>query len=159
MTTAAITGYGIGVFLHVLAVVVAFGPTFAYGIFAQVAESTNPASVPAVIRAMIKVERLFVTPGMVVIVLTGLYAIADADISLGESWVSIGFLAIIALFGLTHGFFAPRYRQALSLAERDLAQDDELGSEFRATVNQLANGGKVAGLIVVITIFFMVVKP
>ncbi len=41
--------YKIGLFLHVLAVVLAFGPTFGYGVFISVGRSNSPRSVPAML--------------------------------------------------------------------------------------------------------------
>jgi uncharacterized membrane protein len=156
---ASITAYGIGQFIHVLAVVLAFGPTFAYPIFTAVAENTAPRSVPTVIRGILAADRFLVTPGMVVILLAGIYLLAEADISAGESWVSVGFVAIFVLFGMAHAFFIPKSKKALELAERDLASGDQLSDEFEAIGKQISTGGKIASLIVVVTIFFMVVKP
>lgn len=156
---ASITAYGIGNFVHVLAVVLAFGPTFAYPIFTAVAQNTAPRSLPAVLRAIITLDRFMVTPGMVVLFLAGIYMLAEGDISAGESWVSVGFVAIVVLFAMAHMFFVPKTKKALELAERDLASGDELSAEFEAVGKQIATGGQVASLIVVITIFFMVVKP
>lgn len=159
MTIAAVSAYSIGVFIHVLAVVVAFGATYAYPVFLSVAERGAPASLPAIYRGMMKADRVLVTPGMVVVLAAGLFVTLDAGISMGEPFISIGFLAIILLFGLTHGFFAPRMRQALALAERDLQGGGELSPEYQAVSKQIANAGVASGLIVVVTIFFMVVKP
>jgi uncharacterized membrane protein len=156
---ASITAYGVGLFLHVLAVVLAFGPTFGYGFFVAAAESSAPRSVPAVLRGIQMVDRFLVQPGLIVVLLAGIYMLAEADISAGESWVSVGFVAIIALFGLSHGFFRPQTAKALALAERDLGSGDTLSDEYGAVSKRLENVGKLAGSIVVITIFFMVVKP
>lgn len=157
--TAAITGFGIGLFIHVLAVVLAFGPTFAFGIFIAVAERTSPSSVPAVLRGIQAHDRYLLTPGLVAILLAGIYMLADADISAGESWVSVGFIAIVVLFGMAHAFFRPNTQKALELAERDLGSGGTLGDEYAAVAKKLENGGKLAGLIVAITIFFMTVQP
>ena len=159
MLIADITGYSIGLFIHIVATVVAFGPTFAYGVFATVAERNSPSSVPTVLRAIQKVDRLLVTPGMVILLLAGLYMLAKADISFSESWVSVGLTAIIVLFGLTHGFLAPRLREALAYAERDLSNGGELGEEYRALTRQMEIAGRAAGVIVLVAIFFMTVKP
>jgi uncharacterized membrane protein len=156
---ATITGFGIGLFIHVLAVVLTFGPTFAYGIFIGVAERTAPASVPTVLRGIQTTDRYLVRPGLIVVLLAGIYLLIDGHISAGESWVSVGFVAIVILFGMVHGFFKPNVERALELAERDLAASDTLGDEYAAVSKKLENGGKIAGLIVAITIFFMVVQP
>lgn len=159
MISAAITGYTIGVFIHVLAVVVAFGVTFAYPVFLAAAERTSPQSLPTIYAAMMRADRLLVTPGMVVVLLAGLYLIADSAWSFSEPFISIGFLAIIILFGLAHGYFLPRNRRALALAERDLGNGGELSDEYREVSRQIAIGGTVASVVVAIAIFVMVVKP
>lgn len=159
MISAAITGYSIGVFVHVLAVVAAFGVTLAYPVFLAVAERTSPQSLPAVYRGMMRSDQLIVTPGMIVVLLAGLYLVSDAGISLGEPFISVGFLAIIVLFGMAHAYFLPRSRRALQLAERDLADGGSLSAEYQAVSRQIATGGMIATAIIAITIFFMVVKP
>jgi uncharacterized membrane protein len=156
---AAITGYGVGLFVHVLAVLAAFGPTLAFPIFSAVAQKTEPRSVPGVIRGILQTDRILVTPGMIVLLLAGIYLLSKGDISAGESWVTVGFVAIVVLFAMAHAFFMPKSRQALALAERDLKAGDEFSPEFEALSKQIETGGKIATLIVVVTIFFMVVKP
>jgi uncharacterized membrane protein len=156
---ATITGFSIGMFIHVLAVVLAFGPTFGYGIFIGVAEKTAPRSIPAVLRGIQQTDRFLVQPGLIVVLLAGIYMLADHHIGASESWVSVGFVAIVVLFGMAHGFFRPNVAKALELSERDLAAGDTLGTEYGVVSKKLENGGKLAGLIVAITIFFMVVQP
>lgn len=156
---AEITAYGVGTFIHVLAVVLAFGPTFGYAFFMTYADTKAPASVPTIYRTAQLSDRYLVTPGMIVLLLAGIYLLSEGDISVGESWVSVGFVAIIVLFGMTHGFFGPRYRKGIELAERDLAAGGEMSEEYRAVSRQMAIGGQIAGLIVAVTIFFMTVKP
>lgn len=156
---ATITAYKVGLAIHVLAVVVAFGPTFAYGIFIGFADNQAPGSVPAVLRAIRLTNLYLVTPAMVVVLAAGIYLLVKGDISASESWVTVGFIAIIALFGLLHGYFGPRTRKAIELAERDLAAGGELSLEYRGLSAQMARVGQLTGLIVVVTIFFMVVKP
>lgn len=157
--TATITGFGIGLFIHVLAVVLTFGPTFAYGIFIGVAEKSSPRSVPSVLRGIQQTDRFLVRPGLVVILLAGIYMLIDHHIGASESWVTVGFVAIVILFGMAHGFFRPNSEKALELAERDLAAGEGLGAEYTAVAKKLETGGKVAGAIVAITIFFMTVQP
>lgn len=156
---ATVTAYNVGLFIHVLAVVLAFGPTFAYGFFIGFAETKAPASVPAVLRAIRLTNLFLVTPGMIVVLAAGIYLMSKGDFDAGESWITVGFIAIIALFGLVHGFFNPRTRTAITLAERDLAAGGELSADFRRVSVQMARVGQLAGLIVVVAIFFMVVKP
>lgn len=158
MPVANITDYSVVAFLHVLAVVLAFGPTFAYGILLSVAER-QPSTVPAFFEAIRKVDTYLVDPGMIVLLVAGVYLLTDGPWEASEAFISVGFVAIIALFGLQHAFFRPQGRRAQAVAERDLKQGETLSEEFQAISRRLAAVGPVAGLIVVVAIFFMVVKP
>ena len=155
----ALTGFEAGLFIHILAVVVAFGPTFGYGFFISFAERGERTALPGILRAINSMNMLLVTPAMLVVLLAGLYLVIDNDISMSETYVSVGFLAIILLFGLVHGYFVPRGRRAAELAQRDVDAGGELSPEYRALSKQIALVGQLAGLIVAVTIFFMVVKP
>jgi uncharacterized membrane protein len=156
---ATITGFSIGLFIHVLAVVLTFGPTYGFAFFIGAAEEGDVRSVPTVLRGILKVDRFLVSPGLIVVLLAGIYMLIDAEIPASESWVSVGFVAILVLFGMAHGFFRPNTKKALELAERDLGSGDTLSSEYEAVSKKLETGGKIAGAIVAITIFFMVVQP
>lgn len=158
MVLSSITDYSVGLFIHILAVVLAFGPTFAYGIIFSVMPQ-HPRSAPALFDAVRKIDRYLVDPGMLVVLLAGIYLMAEGNWDGSEAFITIGFIAIIALFGLQHAFFRPQGRKAQELAERDLKAGDSFSEEFEAISRRLGTVGPVAGLIVVVTIFFMVVKP
>jgi uncharacterized membrane protein len=155
---ATITGYSVGLFIHVLAVVLAFGPTFGYGFLFSVMPQ-NPRATPTIIAGVQKVDRYLVVPGSIVILLAGIYLMSDGNWDGSEAFIAVGFVAIIALIGLQHAFFRPQTQRAKELAEADLSRGDTLGDEFMAISNRLGLVGSIAGLIVVVTIFFMVVKP
>ena len=157
--TATITGYGVGLFIHILAVVVGLGTTFGYGFFMAFAERNAPRSIPAVYRASQLSDRFLVTPALIVILVAGIYLLSDGPYSASDSWVSVGFLAILILFGMIHGYLGPRTRKGIEVAERDLASGDTLSPEFEAISRQLRIGGQIAGLVIAVTIFFMTVKP
>jgi Predicted integral membrane protein (DUF2269) len=158
MVLADISGYSVGVFIHILAVVLAFGPTFGYGIFFSVLPS-YPRAAPALLTGVQKTDRFLVTPGLVVVLLAGVYVMSEGNWESDEAFITIGFIAIIALFGLQHGFFRPQTAKAKALAERDLKTGDSLSEEFEEVSRRLGTAGPIAGLIVVVTIFVMVVKP
>jgi hypothetical protein len=153
-------GYKIVLFLHILAMVLAFGPTFGYALFFSVAPQ-YPRAAPAILAGVQKCDRYLVTPGMVVLLLAGigLLSASDGAWDTSDVFVAVGFVAIIALFGLQHGFFRPQTLKAKELAERDLKAGDTLSPEFEALGGRIGNVGKLAGLIVVVTIFFMTYKP
>lgn len=155
---ASITAYSVGLFLHILAVVLAFGPTFGYALFFSVAPQ-YPRATPAILAGVQKCDRYLVNPGMIVLLLAGIYLLAEGPWKGSEAFIGVGIVAILALFGLQHGFFQPQVRKAKALAERDLQNGDALGEEFLAVSQRIGQVGTLAGLIVVVTIFFMVVKP
>jgi hypothetical protein len=158
MATIVDPGYKIALFLHILAVVLAFGPTFGYAFFFSVTPQF-PRATPAIMAGIQKVDRYLVNPGMVVLLLAGIYMLADGPWEGSDAFISIGFLAIVVLFGLQHAFFQPQVRNAKALAERDLRAGDTLSAEFEALGDRIGKVGTLAGLIVVVTIFFMAYKP
>jgi uncharacterized membrane protein len=158
MVLANITDYSIGLFIHIVAVVLTFGPTFGYGFLFSVLPK-YPRAAPGLIRGIQKIDRYLITPGLVVILLAGIYLMSEGNWDASEAFITVGFIAIIALFGLQHGFFRPQEAKALALAERDLKAGDTLSAEFEEVSRRLGTVGPIAGLIVVVTIFFMTVKP
>lgn len=162
MTTLAVQFYDVVVWLHVSAVVVAFGPTFAYGIYFAMTARKHPRAIPAVLEAQNSINRSLVTIGAIVVLISGIYLAADADV-FSEVFVAVGIVAIVVLLGLVHGYFLPHDRRALAAARRDIANagdgDVEFGDEFSRASIASARMGPVAGLIVIVTIYFMAAKP
>lgn len=158
LATIGDPGYKIALFLHILAVVLAFGPTFGYGLFFAVTPQF-PRATPAILAGIQKTDRFLVNPGMIVLLLAGIYLLADGPWEAGDAYISVGFLAIVVLFGLQHAFFQPQTRRARALAEEDLKSGDELGPEFMGIAQRLSQIGTLAGAIVVIAVFFMTYKP
>jgi hypothetical protein len=151
-------GYKIALFLHVLAVVLAFGPTFGYALFFSVAPQ-YPRATPAILTGVQKCDRYLVNPGMLVVILAAFYLLIDGDWETSEAFISVGFLAWALLLALQNAFFTPQVRKAKELAERDLKAGDTLSDEFVALGDRIGKVGMLAGLTVVVTIFFMTYKP
>jgi uncharacterized membrane protein len=161
----AITGYEIGLFLHVTAVVLAFGPTFGYAFFQAVTERTNPRGVPTMWRATEAASKYLVNPAGLVVLLAGLYLVIDGDSpwEFSDAFVGVGIVAILILLGLVGAVFTPQGRRAMELAERDIAAagdgDIEFSDEYWTVSKRIAQVGTLAGIVIVVTIFFMTVKP
>jgi hypothetical protein len=153
-------GYKIALFFHILAVVIALGPTFGYGVFFSVLPR-YPRSAPALIAGMRKVDRLLVNPGMIVILIAGIVLLAtSSSVWKGSQFFVVwGFIAIIALFGVQHGFFGPKMAELQEIADRDAAAGDTLSAEFGERSQLIAQVGGATGLLIVLTVFFMVYKP
>jgi tetrahydromethanopterin S-methyltransferase subunit G len=151
-------GYKIALFLHVLAVVLAFGPTFGYGFFFSVVPK-YPRAAPAIISGIQKCDRYLVGPGMLVVLAAAIYMQIDGDWDTNEAFISVGFLAWALLLALQNAFFTPQVRKAKELAERDLKSGDTLSEEFQQLGQRIGKVGTLAGLVGAITIFFMTYKP
>ena len=154
------TGYKIALFFHVLAVVVAFGPTFGYALLFSVAPQF-PRATPALLRGIQRIDRYLVNPGMGIILIAGIVLMVDGNnIWDGSNFFIVwGFIAIIALFGIQHGYFQPAVRKAIEIADRDAQAGDTLSPEFEAVSQRIGQVGTLAGAIVIVTVFFMTYKP
>jgi uncharacterized membrane protein len=156
--------YNVVVFLHIAAVVIAFGGTFTYGLVQAFAmQPGNRRHVPFWHRAQHEIGNKIITPAAIVILLTGIYLAADGNYDFSTVFVQIGIVAIVLLLGSGHGFFSPTGLRAAEAAERDIAAagsgEVEFGPEYQALGKRLALVGIAANLLVLATIFVMVIKP
>lgn len=165
MIATAVTFYDVVLWVHITAVVLAFGPTFAYPVFLAVAERTDPRSLPAIGRGILAwdaIGRII----LVLILLAGIYLIADSPAwELSDFYVSWGILAVIIVGGLSGAYFTPKTTQLIEIAERDIAAsnasggDVTLSAEFQTLNAQIAKVGTAAGILIILTIYVMAAKP
>jgi uncharacterized membrane protein len=160
--SASVTFYDVVLWLHVSAVVVGFGSTFAYGVLLASVGRSSPRGLPALLGAVQRNDRSLVTIGGVLVLVTGIYLAAVGG-TLSSFFVAWGIVAVVVLLGLTHGVFIPTERRAQAAAERDIeaagSADVELGHDFNRANKRLSALGTVAGLIIVLTVYVMVAKP
>jgi hypothetical protein len=162
MTTLAVQFYDVVVWLHVSAVVVGLGATFAYGIFISVAGRVAPRSMPGVFAGVIATDRALVVPGVLVILATGLYLTIDRW-EFSDFFVSWGLAAIVILIVLGIAVFSPNEEKARAAAEEDVERaaggEVRFGPEFERTNRLLARVGVATGLLVILTVYVMTAKP
>jgi hypothetical protein len=163
MQALAVTFYDVVVWLHVSSVVIAFGPTLAFGVYFAIAARKYPRALPAIHESTITITRSMVTLGGVLILITGLYLAGDRW-SFGDFFIAWGIIAILVLLGMAHGFFIPNDQRALKAAKRDIdaaasTGEVEFSDEYEQSSGRNARLGPVAGLIVILTIYVMVAKP
>ena len=161
MTAAAITGYNVSLFLHITAVVVGFGATFAEAIAFPVAMKAGKRHLPYVHRLQLAINQWLTTPALVIVILTGIYQTVEGDWSFGAFWISATFAIAIVLGGLIGGYFIPADRRLGPMVERELADapDGELSDEYQRGARTEGMVGALAGVLIVVAIFLMVVKP
>ncbi|MFZ1996578.1 MAG: hypothetical protein WAU75_20870 [Solirubrobacteraceae bacterium] len=150
--------------IHILGVVVGFGFVFAFPVLFATAVRTDPAVIPWLLRARQRVGRYVVNPGLLVIVLAGIYLASDEH-QWGNFYVGWGIIAAIVLGALEGSFIVRPAGRLAELAERDLASTAVAGGgqrtsatwspEYTAALRRFSRAGNVMALIVVVTVFFM----
>ena len=161
MSPPAASAYDFILALHVMAVVVAFGLTFALPVMFAVAARRDPRSLPVLHRIEYTLERALVNPGLLVLVGAGVYLASDGH-HWSEFYVQWGIGAAVVIGALVGSILIPAAKRAEQLAERDLAAGGEgvaMSEEYRATVRRSAIVGTALSLLVLVTIVFMAVKP
>jgi hypothetical protein len=158
MTIADIDLYDISVFIHVAAVVVGFGATFAEAIMFPVAMKTGAQHLPYVHRLQLAINQRMATPALVLIIITGIYQTADRW-EFGDFWISATFLIALILGGLNGAYFIPSDRRLAPLVERDLAEGGKPSEAYLAQAKRQGMFGALAGVLVLLAIFLMVTKP
>ena len=141
-----------------MAVVVAFGVTFAYPIMFAVAVRQDPRSLPLVHRIEYTIERTLINPGLLLVLLAGIY-LASKGHYWSDFFVQWGLAAVVVIGALVGGVMIPTAKRAELAAARDVAAGGNgeivLGDEYRALVRRLTVVGTLLSLLVLVTILLM----
>ncbi len=154
----AILFYDVVLFVHILAVVLAFGVVFTYPLLDAHLRRTSPGDLVVLHRMQVLLTQRLITPAMVVVLLAGLYLTLDRW-DFGEPWIGATFAILIVLFGLAGAVFTPTEKRCAELAARDRDAGGGPSAEYAAEARKLATFGGLATLLVVVAIFLMTVKP
>jgi uncharacterized membrane protein len=154
----ALQFYDVVLAIHVMAVVIAFGATFAYPAFVPWARRAHPAAMPAIHDIRDRVGRYVMSPGMGVVLVAGIYLASKAD-AWSKAWVTVPLVILVIIGGLGGMFFTPNERRLGELARRDLARGGELSAEYDALLSRVQAVGLATAGLVLVAIFFMSAKP
>jgi uncharacterized membrane protein len=161
--TLAITTLEISVFLHVAAVVVGFGTTFAEAIALPVAMKLDPRHLPYVYALQLAINRWFVGPAMVIILVTGFYQVSEGGFSLGDPWISATLAIVIVLGGINGAYFIPTDRKLMAMVTAEIAAAGAgpvtLSEDFQRRSRNEGIVGTMVGILILVAIFLMIVKP
>jgi uncharacterized membrane protein len=158
MSLFAVSVYDISVFVHVSAVVVGFGATFAESLMFPVAMTAGKQHLPYVHRLQLAINQRFAGPALGLIIITGIYQTADRW-EFSDFWISATFLIALILGGLLGAYFVPSDRRLAPMVERDLAAGGELSDEYQRLARRQGMIGALAGVLVLLAVFLMVTKP
>jgi hypothetical protein len=148
--------------LHILAVVVAFGATFAYPVLLGAVLKADPRALPALYRALHAISRRVIMPGLAAIVIFGIYLASHLELW-SSFFVQWGLGVAIVIGGVEGAYLGRRERRLVEVAERDVAAAGEHGAvtfsaEHDSLVRRIGAVGALMDLLVVITIYFMVTR-
>jgi hypothetical protein len=156
----AVTFYTFALAVHIAAIVIAFGVTFAYPVMYAVGIKSEPRSMPGVHRIQDSVGKFVISPFLGLALLAGIY-LASKLHTWSDFYVQWGLGVILLLGALGGAYFAPRERRLAELAERDVGSGDATASgftfsdEYKALRKQVFSVNLAANVLVLLTIYFM----
>jgi len=158
----AVAFYEVVLALHILAVVIAFGATFAYPVLLGTITKADPRALPALYRALHAISQRVIMPGLALIVIFGIYLASELH-AWSSFYVQWG-LAVAIVIGAVEGAYLGRREQLLiEVADRDVAAAGDgpvtFSAEHDSLVRRIGAVGALMDLLVVVTILFMVIKP
>jgi uncharacterized membrane protein len=162
VSAPAVSAYDVVLGIHIMAVVVAFGATFAYPIMFVVAARHDPRGIPLLHRIEYTTERWLVNPGLLVVLAAGIYLASEGH-HWKEFFVQWGLAAVVVIGAALGAVMIPTAKRAEELAARDLAAAAggpvSASPEYLAAVRRLTIVGSLLSLLVLVTILFMAIKP
>jgi uncharacterized membrane protein len=154
----AVEFYNVVLALHILGVVFAFGIVLAYPVLVPWARKAQPSAMPVVHLLQARVSRTVIGPGMVLVLVCGIYLASKADVW-SESWVSIPLVILIVVGGLGGAVLTPLEKRLAELSARDLAGGGELGAEYDAQLARWSTFAYTCAALVIVAVIFMTTKP
>ena len=161
----AVTNYELSVFFHVTAVVVGFGATFAESVMFPVIMKTSVRHLPYLHRLQLTINQFLALPALVIVAGTGIYQMSEGNWDYGDLWVSGTITIVVILAALSLFYFIPSDRKLLPMVERELADAgpepklSDLSDEYGRAARTQGIVGGIAGLLLVVAIYFMTIKP
>ena len=164
MIPLAVTGYELSLFVHITAVMVGFGATFAESVMFPVALKMNARHLPYVHRLQLTINKHFALPALVLVLGTGIYQVLDTSaFDFGQLWIdgTLGIVVVLAVLLLA--FFIPSDKKLLPMIEGEIAAAGEgevtPSEEYQREARKQAIVGPVTGLLLVAAVYLMVTKP
>ncbi len=157
---ANFTFYNVVLAVHIAAVIVGFGVTFAYPILFGVAARSDPRSLPTLHRAVRVLDGRFMSAALLVVLLAGLYLAGHAH-AFKYFYVQWGIGAVLVIGAVGGAYLGPRDRRLIELSERDVATAAgeggtvALSTEYQALVRQVSIVGTLLSALVLVTVLFM----
>ncbi len=158
LAVPAVQFYEVVLALHILAVVFAFGATFAYPVLLGTVTKADKRALPALYRALHAISRRVIMPGVALILVFGIYLASHLHLW-STFFVQWGLGVVIVIGAVEGAYLGPREKRLIEVAKRDVAAAGErevaFSGEHDSLVRQVGVVGALMDLLVVITIYFM----
>ena len=160
--TAAIELYLVIKALHVMAAVAAFGLPFAYPFLIPYLRRNHPRTLAGFHDVQHRLETFLTGPGIIALLGFGIYMATKEDLW-GESWVMVG-VAIMAVIVIAGGRIVQWTKELAALARADIdaaggSDTVVFSAEYDRVYQRYLITEATLGALVMVAIFFMVVKP
>ena len=147
----AILFYDVVLWVHIVAVVVAFGGVFWYPVWFGIVERWDPPQRALFHQAQATFGKYVISPFLLLIILAGAYLASDRDYW-SEVWVTVPLVIAIVIGGLGGAYFGPREDRLAELAKAGG------GAEYERLFAQVRNVAYLSMLLILVAAFFMVTK-
>lgn len=152
-------------FLHVTGAILAFGPTFAFSIIGAMG-GNEPQHANFATRVSHRISNVLVTPFALSMAVTGVLMIWASEIPLFQRdtrWLLLAIVLYVIALGLSFGVSQPNVRRIIALSGGESgAAGPPSGPpppELLRSIGIVQRVGMVLGLLVLVIVFLMVVKP
>jgi uncharacterized membrane protein len=155
LTLAAVDGYTIFKFLHVLLAVVWVGGAVLLQVLAQLAlRSTLPGRAAEFARETEWVGKRIFTPASILVLILGIWLVHDGHWGFRHFWILAGFVSFVLSFAIGAGFLGP---ESGRLAKEIEAQGAD-SAAVKARIGRILNVARIDLAVLVFIIFLMVTK-
>ncbi|MGA3037076.1 MAG: DUF2269 family protein [Vulcanimicrobiaceae bacterium] len=141
-------------FVHVLLAIVAVGANATYGIWLSRVEA-HPESAETILRGIKILDDRLANPAYGLLLVTGLLEAYLGGYSLGTKWIDIALILYVVLVIVAVALYTPTLKKQIAAVAS--------GGVNSPAAKKLASRGQVVGillgLIAVVIVFLMVVKP
>jgi uncharacterized membrane protein len=148
-------------FLHVLAAIVAFGPTFAFPIIGAMS-GHEPQHANFAVRATHRIGDLLVEPFAISMFITGALMIWSAGIPVFERdarWLLVAIVLYLVALLLSFFVSRPNVKKVIALSRGDGPPSGPPPPEMLSAISVVQRVGMILLVLLVAIVFLMVVKP
>ncbi len=162
----AVTSFEVSLFLHITAVMVGFGATFAEAIMFPVAMRVGVRHLPYVHRLQLAINQWLAMPALVIVLATGLYQVDKFNYRVADFWISGSLTIVIVIGAILGAYFIPTDRRLAPMVEGEIAalgdreiQLSDLSPEYQRKGRMEGIIGTIAGILLIVAVYLMVTKP